>query len=189
MDEVGCPYHITMNGVDISEQHLLDCGYQKHGWGCEGASGIAYAGFYNEEGKEMVQEDTYPYVMKINNYECQQKTYWNPGYKIDKAVWDYECSDEKMMKLIYQYGAISTGLGAIDYGFYFYKEGVFDNCTATKTNHAVVVVGWGTENGVDYWLIKNSMGWKWGDYGYIKIKRGMCMTFSIISSIFLAFLQ
>ena len=117
LDEVGCPYHITMNGVDISEQHLLDCGYQKHGWGCEGASGIAYAGFYNEEGKEMVQEDTYPYVMKINNYECQQKTYWNPGYKIDKAVWDYECSDEKMMKLIYQYGAISTGLGAMHYGF------------------------------------------------------------------------
>ena len=66
---------------------------------------------------------------------------------------------------------------------------VFNNCTATKTNHAVVVVGWGTENGVDYQLIKNSMGWKWGDYGYIKIKRGMCMTFSIISSIFLAFLQ
>ena len=82
---------------------MSDCGYQKHGWGCEGESGIAYAGFYNEEGKEMVQEDTYPYVMKINNYECQQKTYWNPGYKIDKAVWDYECSDEKMMKLIYQY--------------------------------------------------------------------------------------
>ena len=71
---------------------MSDCGYQKHGWGCEGASGIAYAGFYNEEGKEMVQEDTYPYVMKINNYECQQKTYWNPGYKIDKAVWDYEWS-------------------------------------------------------------------------------------------------
>ena len=37
---------------------------------------------------------------------------------------------------------------------------VFNNCTATKTNHAVVVVGWGTENGVDYWLLKNSMGWK-----------------------------
>ena len=43
-------------------------------------------------------------------------------------------------------------------------------------NHSVLAVGWGTLNGVDYWLIKNSWGTGWGDGGYIRVKRGTCNT-------------
>merc|ERR1712156_1337491 len=162
-----------MDGRDISDQHLVDCGHKSHGnyaSGCNGAPGHGYARFYNENGKEMVHESKYPYVMKENNYVCKQTSYWNPGYKIEKGIWDYDCSDEKMKKLIYQYGAISTGVG-VDNGFSYHKKGVYDKCTSQSTNHAVVTVGWGTENGVDYWLIKNSWGKGWGDQGYIKVKR------------------
>ena len=43
-----------------------------------------------------------------------------------------------------------------------------------KTDHAVLLVGYGTENGVPYWLIKNSWSHNWGDSGFIKIRHGLC---------------
>jgi cathepsin H len=59
--------------------------------------------------------------------------------------------------------------------FRFYKSGVFssDSCgTKPKdVNHAVLAVGYGTENGADYWLVKNSWGTEWGDGGFFKIQR------------------
>lgn len=39
--------------------------------------------------------------------------------------------------------------------------------------HAVVIAGWGTQDGVDYWLIRNSWGHQWGDNGYFRMKIGM----------------
>ena len=45
-----------------------------------------------------------------------------------------------------------------------------------QTDHQVLAVGWGTENGIPYWLIKNSWGTGYGDKGYVKVKRGTCHT-------------
>jgi len=60
----------------------------------------------------------------------------------------------------------------------FYRKGVFNPfiCSKTSLDHAVLMVGFGTEKGTfsstPYWLIKNSWGPKWGLDGYFKIKRG-----------------
>ena len=45
-----------------------------------------------------------------------------------------------------------------------------------QTDHQVLAVGWGTENKIPYWLIKNSWGTGYGDKGYVKVKRGTCHT-------------
>ena len=53
--------------------------------------------------------------------------------------------------------------------------GVYDGTCSTNTDHAIAVVGYGTDaaSGDKYWLIKNSWGSGWGDGGYMKLKRGV----------------
>merc|ERR1711981_1500795 len=59
--------------------------------------------------------------------------------------------------------------------FFSYKSGVYAKKSYEyfpEGGHAVKAVGWGTENGNDYWLIANSWGATWGLDGLFKIKRG-----------------
>ncbi|GKD29066.1 senescence-specific cysteine protease SAG39-like protein [Tanacetum coccineum] len=65
--------------------------------------------------------------------------------------------------------------------FRFYSSGVFSGTCDTRLNHAVTAVGYGTtDDGMKYWLVKNSWGADWGEEGYFKIQRdidakeGMC---------------
>lgn len=58
--------------------------------------------------------------------------------------------------------------------FETYKSGVYKHTTGGFLGgHAVEMIGWGTEDGEDYWLIKNSWNEEWGDGGLFKIARGV----------------
>ena len=59
--------------------------------------------------------------------------------------------------------------------FMAYKSGIYQHVSgASLGGHAVVVVGYGVENGVNYWVCENSWGEGWGMNGYFKIKMGEC---------------
>jgi len=57
--------------------------------------------------------------------------------------------------------------------FLSYKSGVYKHVTGSEDGgHAIKILGWGVENGEDYWLVANSWNSDWGDKGFFKILRG-----------------
>lgn len=80
--------------------------------------------------------------------------------------------DSELKKAVATIGPISVSVQATD-NFVKYKNGVFydSSCYWDRTNHAVLVVGYGKDNwsGQDYWIVKNSWNDLWGENGYCNI--------------------
>lgn len=75
-------------------------------------------------------------------------------------------------------GPVSTCFTVYQNFFSFFSEnpdGVYTQTSGSNVGgHCVLIIGYGTsDDGVDYWLIKNSWGASWGDDGYFKFKRGV----------------
>merc|ERR1712050_184830 len=68
---------------------------------------------------------------------------------------------------------VSIGIQANKLPFQLYKGGVLsDPSCGTELDHAVLIVGYGVEDGKSYWKVKNSWGPSWGEQGYIRLARG-----------------
>ncbi|CAI9269410.1 unnamed protein product [Lactuca saligna] len=66
---------------------------------------------------------------------------------------------------------ITVAIEAGGKDFQFYTSGIFTGQCGTDLDHGVVVVVYGTEDGKDYWLVRNSWAADWGDEGYIRMER------------------
>jgi cathepsin X len=81
--------------------------------------------------------------------------------------------EQKGMQEIYQRGPIACGVAVTD-GLLNYTGGIFhDKTGATDIDHDISVVGYGVENGVKYWTVRNSWGTHWGENGLFRVVRGI----------------
>lgn len=78
---------------------------------------------------------------------------------------------ESVMNAVAKTGPVAVAIAAN--GIFRYESGVFHSSGASDINHAVVLVGYGTDekSGEDYYLVRNSWGANWGEDGYIRVKR------------------
>jgi C1A family cysteine protease len=67
---------------------------------------------------------------------------------------------------------VPSSLFSYKSGVYYPSEAECLQAEEDEAGHAITIVGFGTENGIPYWLIKNSWSTDWGDQGYFKIHRG-----------------
>lgn len=75
---------------------------------------------------------------------------------------------------IYNHGPMETGF-TVYQDFFNYKTGVYKHVTGGMAGgHAVKIVGWGHEDGANYWICANSWGPAWGEQGFFKIAEGEC---------------
>ena len=147
--------------------------------GCDGADAPSYGVFFADKLKgQSAHEVNYPYLDLEPKLTCPAglKTY-NSGAYVSKALPDYYCTEEKIKILVATYGAAVVSIYASDKALGNYGDAVFDKCTNTSTNHAVLVVGYGTDaaSKKDFWLIRNSWGDDWGKGGFFKLQRGVGM--------------
>ena len=159
---------------DYSEQQLLDCGYQTHASGCRGARPWIYAKMVEEKQMMLAGEIDYPYKQKVTRNKCPRRRTYNQGVKLSRTWFTMDGDEELLKKMVAKFGIAGASVRG-NGTFQHYEEGIFAGCKSKETTHSVAVVGYGSERGQDYWIIKNSWGPNWGEKGFIRMKRGVGM--------------
>jgi len=166
--------------VSLSEQNLVDCSTSFGNHGCQG--GLMDNAFkYIKANGGIDTESSYPYDGR--NEQCKF-TKSDVGADDTGFVDIPEGDEDALKKAAATVGPISVAIDASHFSFQFYHSGVYDesSCSSTALDHGVLVVGYGTYQGKDYWLVKNSWGAGWGLKGYIRMSRNKNNQCGIASS-------
>jgi cathepsin B len=120
----------------------------------------------------VVTDDCYPYTSGngvtgsclLESSECPSGSGSTKRYHAASA-YSVSSNQEDIMQEIYKNGPVEAAY-MVYQDFYSYQSGVYEHVSGGLVGgHAVKIIGWGTENNTPYWLVANSWGTSWAEYG------------------------
>lgn len=165
--------------VNLSPQIVLSC--DRSNLGCQGGYLDKTHNFLNLYGT--VEESCFPYTSGVNGLisKCPSKCVDGSPFKLYRfQKFNYFSNTDDMKMEIYKNGPITTGFAVFN-DFINYKGGIYKLTTGATFlgGHAVKVIGWGVENGEEFWIAKNSWGTGWGEGGFFRFAMNHCCSFDL----------
>ncbi|KAL3882321.1 hypothetical protein ACJMK2_028675 [Sinanodonta woodiana] len=155
--------------IPLSEQQLVDCSSGFGNKGCKGGH-ATWAFAYMQSFGGVESEQDYPYVETVQDCMSLKS---KVAATCSGCIHTESGSESSLQSAVAEVGPVSVSI-YVKMSFKDYQGGVYDDPSCDGlTNHAVLIVGYGTDTGTgkDYWLVKNSWGKRWGENGYIKMSR------------------
>jgi len=158
--------------ISLSEQQLVDCAGSYGNEGCDG--GLMDNAFKYVMANGLCTEAAYPYTSGNTGSKGSCKS-TSCSMSANSKINGYAdiAQSENALGSDVDNQPISVAIEADQADFQFYTSGVFDGPCGTNLDHGVLVVGYGTQTGQDYWKVKNSWGTTWGEQGYILMIRNV----------------